>query len=93
MDTLRSDLTALDTEAQTALAGLKDTAIITTHPRYQYFAQRYGLTLSSLEWEAGDMPDAGQLEELASLAKETGAEVLITICWSRSSTMLMGPSG
>ncbi|MEM7753372.1 MAG: metal ABC transporter substrate-binding protein [Pseudomonadota bacterium] len=77
LEALRLDLDALDAEAQTALSGFEDTAIITTHPRYQYLARRYGLTISSLEWGAGAMPDDVELAELGTLVKETNASVLI----------------
>lgn len=56
LEALRADLEALDGANRTALDGLQDVAIISTHPRYQYFARRYGLSISSLEWEAGAMP-------------------------------------
>ena len=75
--TLRAELEALDAEARSALEGLNDVAIIATHPRYQYFARRYGLSLTSLEWEAGAMPSDAQIAELQKRIEETGARVLI----------------
>ncbi|WP_415919504.1 metal ABC transporter substrate-binding protein [Tateyamaria sp. SN6-1] len=74
---LRADLTALDTTARDALNGLAGTSIIATHPRYQYFAARYGLTISSLEWEAGAMPTDAQFAELKRLSEEQNAQILI----------------
>lgn len=76
-ETLRAELEALDGDARAALAGLEDTAIIATHPRYQYFARRYGLSVASLEWGAGAMPDDAQLAELGALVDDTDARVLI----------------
>lgn len=75
--TLKDDLDALDKQAERAADGLQDIAIIVTHPRYQYFAQRYGLSVSSLEWEAGAMPTEAERAELSALVAETGAQVLI----------------
>lgn len=75
--TLRSELEALDALAQSSLAGLSDTVIVATHPRYQYFARRYGLEISSLEWEAGAKPTEGELEDLRVLVDNAGAQVLI----------------
>ena len=76
-DTLRSELEALDMLAQTRLGGLSDTAIIATHPRYQYFARRYGLDVSSLEWEAGAQPTEAELKDLCARVVVSGAQVLI----------------
>ena len=77
LDALRADLETLDATTQAALAGLIDVAIITTHPRYQYFAKRYGLTVSALEWEAGAAPNAAEVADLAALMEQTGAQMLI----------------
>lgn len=74
---LRSDLTMLDATAQRALGALKDVAIIATHPRYQYVARRYGLTISSLEWEAGEMPSNDQLADLDRLSTQLDARILV----------------
>ena len=74
---LRAELETLDATTQAALAGLKDVAIIATHPRYQYFAKRYGLTVSALEWEAGAAPNASEVADLAALMEQTGAQMLI----------------
>lgn len=76
-NTLRSELEALDARAQTSLAGLGDVAMSATHPRYQYFGRRYGLEISSLEWEAGAKPTEAELEDLRTLVESTGAKVLI----------------
>ena len=74
---LRADLTGLDATAREALEPLQDVALIATLPRYQYFAQRYGLTISSLEWEAGAMPSEDELADLEQLSGELGASILI----------------
>lgn len=74
---LRADLEDLDRQATLAFDGLQDIAIIATHPRYQYLAQRYGLSVSSLEWEAGAMPTDAERAELVALVAQTAAQVLI----------------
>ena len=74
---LTTELTELDAKAQDALSQIRGIEIIATHPRYQYFARRYGLSISSLEWEAGAKPSDDQLEELAGLAKQLDARILI----------------
>ncbi|MEM9473777.1 MAG: metal ABC transporter substrate-binding protein [Pseudomonadota bacterium] len=75
--TLRADLEALDADARAALAGAQDVVFIATHPRYQYLAQAYGLTIVSLEWEAGTAPTQDQLDDLAARVASDGARILI----------------
>ncbi len=77
LDALRSELNALDAEAQTALADLGDVQMIATHPRYQYFARRYGLSIVALQWEAGAMPTEAEIADLRALVEGSGAQVLI----------------
>jgi zinc transport system substrate-binding protein len=74
---LRSELEAIDAEARAGLGGLADVAIIATHPRYQYFARRYGLSIAALEWDAGAMPTDAEVADLRALVEESGAEVMI----------------
>ncbi|WP_298838351.1 metal ABC transporter substrate-binding protein [uncultured Roseobacter sp.] len=74
---LTSALMEVDTRARGSLMGLQGVAMIATHPRYQYFARRYGLSVSSLEWEAGASPTEDQLAELEQLTGELGARILI----------------
>ncbi|MEM7718803.1 MAG: zinc ABC transporter substrate-binding protein [Pseudomonadota bacterium] len=76
-DDLRGELEDLDTTAAAALETAKDIPMIATHPRYQYLARRYGLSITSLEWEAGAMPTAKQLAELEARVAESAARVLI----------------
>lgn len=77
LGTLRADLEALDTIARTTMGRLKGVGIIATHPRYQYFARSYGLSIASLEWEAGAMPTDSDLAELRALTEDTEAQILI----------------
>lgn len=74
---VHEELDALDTATGDQLAGLADVPMITTHPRYQYFARRYDLTVLSVAWEAGAMPSDAELAELTALQQETDARVLI----------------
>ncbi len=74
---LRRDLEALDAETAGALAGVANIAIITTHPRYEYLARRYGLSVTALEWEAGATPDEAGLAALRAIIEDKGAQVLI----------------
>ncbi|MFZ5965335.1 metal ABC transporter substrate-binding protein [Thalassococcus sp. BH17M4-6] len=74
---LVDDLEALDADTREALADLRGSTILATHPRYQYFARAYGLDITALEWETGAMPDPDQWQTLAAKKAETGASLLI----------------
>ena len=75
--TLTTELESLDAAAQSALQELSGANLIATHPRYHYFARRYGMSVLSMEWDAGAMPDDRQLAELEALAAQSDATVLI----------------
>lgn len=77
LESLRSDLEALAAETEDALARLDNTAIIATHPRYDYLAERFGLSITSLEWEAGAVPTDEELDDLRRRAQDTGATILL----------------
>ena len=77
LEALKADLEALDSALQEGLSDESQLTMIATHPRYQYFARRYGLTIEALNWDAGAMPTDEQLGELAALVQESGASVLI----------------
>lgn len=74
---LQSELAALDDTTRAALSPLQGAAIIATHPRYHYLERRYGLSMTSLEWDAGAMPTQDELAELSEAVTETGAQILI----------------
>lgn len=73
LNDLQSDLVALDTRATELGNALSDLVFIASHPRYQYFARAYGLTIEAVEWEAASAPTAEQLAALDDLIAETGA--------------------
>ncbi|MEM9971405.1 MAG: metal ABC transporter substrate-binding protein [Pseudomonadota bacterium] len=75
--TLTAEFEALDERARAALSGATVGPMIATHPRYQYFARAYDLSIASLEWEAGAMPSDAELAELQALADDTGAQVIL----------------
>ena len=59
------------------LSAFASAPVIVTHPRYQYLARAFGLDVRSLEWDAGAAPTAEHLAELAALALESGARILL----------------
>ncbi|MEO0636516.1 MAG: metal ABC transporter substrate-binding protein [Pseudomonadota bacterium] len=74
---LQTELVALDDGLKAALESVRDVPFIATHPRYHYFARRYGLSISYLDWEAGAMPTQEQLATLSAMSEKTGARGLI----------------
>lgn len=74
---LKADLEALDAQAKTLLSVAQGVPLIASHPRYQYLARRYDLTMTSLEWDAGAAPTADELDSLKALVANTGAKVLL----------------
>ena len=83
-DTLTSNLQAL----QTDLANLGDAAralgdaatetpIIASHPRYQYLARAYNLSIASVDWDAADEPSEAQFQSLEGLVAEQNAKVFV----------------
>ncbi|WP_341367915.1 metal ABC transporter substrate-binding protein [Yoonia sp. BS5-3] len=77
LDALRADLEMLDETATVALEGANTVPMIATHPRYQYFAHRYDLSISALEWEAGAAPSDTELADLETLVAKTGAKIIL----------------
>ena len=73
LDALQADLQELDARATRVAGDLSGVAFIASHPRYQYFARAYGLSIDAVEWDAGAAPDAAQLADLDALIAETGA--------------------
>lgn len=77
LEALQRELRELGAMAEASLTNAADTVLIATHPRYQYLAEAFGLTIVSLEWEAGRQPSEKDLEDLETLMAGTGASVLI----------------
>ncbi len=74
---LRADLEALDAQTRAALEAVQNVTFIATHPRYAYFARRYGLSITALEWEAGAVPTETQMADLRAMTADIGAQALI----------------
>lgn len=74
---LVSDLDALAAEAREIGRGAAGVAVITSHPRYQYFGRAYGLTLDAVDWDAAEPPDEAQWQALAAMADRLGARVFV----------------
>ncbi len=64
---LDEELTALDAEAQAAVAGNPELPVLFSHPVYQYLARRYRLSARSVHWEPDRTPDEAAWPELATI--------------------------
>lgn len=77
LTTLKADLARLDATAAEIGAGAAGLPVITSHPRYQYFGRAYGLDVSAVEWEAGEMATEDQWRAFEALVSETGARLFV----------------
>jgi len=74
---LAADLASLDAEFEAATAPLADRHLVFSHPVYQYFQRRYGLTGDSVHFEPDVMPDETQWNGLDHLLEHGGAKWMI----------------
>ena len=93
-DELVSDLLEWDAAVARAVAALGDANIVFSHPVYQYFSRRYGITGQNVMWE----PDQALVQaDLASLEPLASRDRLNVVIWeaeplpdSRTRLMSMG---
>lgn len=67
---LEKELVGIDSELRATIGMAADTAIIFSHPVYQYFERGYGVHGVSVHWEPDEVPDESMLGELRSLQSE-----------------------
>jgi zinc transport system substrate-binding protein len=77
LESLKSDLLALDERLARVTTSAADSPILASHPVYQYLARRYGLNLRSVMWEPDEVPSETQWAELAQLLKEHPAKRML----------------
>ena len=80
---LEAELDALDREARSLGAALADTPLLASHPRFQYLARAYGLSIASLAWDPDETPDEAAWSALDALRAKTGAAAML---WERAPT-------
>ena len=74
---LEKDLIALDITIKEVVSNNHARPLVVSHPVYDYFARRYGLSIRSLHWEPDDILSDEQMMELNSILKEHPAKWMI----------------
>jgi zinc transport system substrate-binding protein len=74
---LKNDLMVLDGEIKAVVSKNPTLPLLASHPVYDYFARRYGLSLRSVHWEPDEIPSTGQWIELQSILKRYPARWMI----------------
>jgi zinc transport system substrate-binding protein len=74
---LKQDLQALDDQLKSIALTNARQPLVASHPVYQYFARRYGLSMESFQWEPDVELAETQLHEMQVLLKEHRAEWMI----------------
>lgn len=74
---LKQDMQVLDDQLKGIALTNTRQPLVTSHPVYQYFARRYGLSMESLLWKPDEQPTEGQWSELQLLVKEHRAKWMI----------------
>jgi len=76
-NSLSQDLQALDDQLKSIALTSTRQPLMASHPVYQYFARRYGLSMQSFLWEPDVEPDKTEWNDLELLLKEHHAEWMI----------------
>ncbi len=76
-EALAKDLKALDQDIHVIVSKKPSTPLIVSHPVYDYFARRYGLTIVSVHWEPDQVSGDQQWMELKAILKQHPAKWMI----------------
>ena len=74
---LAKDLKDIDKAIQEIVSANPTKPLIGSHPVYDYFARRYGLTMKSVHWEPDEVTSEAQWAELQGILKEHPAKWMI----------------
>jgi zinc transport system substrate-binding protein len=74
---LESDLMALDEQLYQVVSQSPSTAVVFSHPVYQYLQARYDLEGSSVHWEVDEMPTDDEWSALASRMLSKDAQWMV----------------
>jgi zinc transport system substrate-binding protein len=76
-DALKGDLEALDRQITDTVRRASDRPVAFSHPVYQYFQRRYGLSAKCVHWEPDEPPTETMWAELKELLAEHPAKWMI----------------
>jgi zinc transport system substrate-binding protein len=76
-DALKGDLEALDQQIVDTVRKAPDHPVVFSHPVYQYFQRRYGLSAKSVHWEPDEVPTQAMWQELNELLAKHSAKWMI----------------
>ena len=76
-EALKQKLILLDQRLLAVGKTLAGSAILGSHPVYQYLARRYQINLRAVHWEPDVVPDKAAMEELVELLKEHPARLML----------------
>ena len=74
---LKRDLEALDGRLMSIVSNADKQPLLASHPVYQYFARRYGLSIRSLLWEPDEVPTEQQWRELERILVDHPSRIMI----------------
>jgi zinc transport system substrate-binding protein len=74
---LEKDLVALDRDIKAVVSKDPSKPLLVSHPVYDYFSRRYGLTIKSVHWEPDEIPNNEQWVELRAILKGHPARWMI----------------
>jgi len=74
---LQDELKAFDSAARTIVGRNPASAIVVSHPVYDYLARAYGMNIKSLHWEPDEFPNQTQWMELEKLLKKHPSEWIL----------------
>ena len=74
---LAKDLKEIDTAIRQIVSVNPTKPLIGSHPVYDYFSKRYGLTMKSVHWEPDEVPSNAQWAELQSILESHPAKWMI----------------
>jgi zinc transport system substrate-binding protein len=77
LDALKEKLAALDRKWMEVAEPLRGKPLVASHPVYDYFAQRTGLSIRSVHWEPEEPPSEEQWTELDTLLEGHPAKVML----------------
>ena len=77
LERLHADLRRVEAEFEAQVRELVSRPGLASHPVYQYFARRFGLTIESLHWEPDQTPSPEQWEAFDELQQRRAADWMV----------------